>query len=307
MFSSQHSGVQRFFAPAVMLLASLAFTSVQAEEVTTKLDGLTLRGNLELASGKSVKDGVVLITHGTLAHNSMELIKSVQSGLQAKGYNSLAINLSLGLDKRASAMYDCPTPHVHKHTDAVGEIAAWTSWLKDKGATRIALMGHSRGGNQTAWALAEKDDAAITSAILIAPQTWEAGYHLKDYKAKYKADLAPLLAKAEKLVAEGKGDTLMDMDFVYCDKTRAAAKSVVSYYKDDARMDTPTLLAQSKKPVLVIIGSADTTVKGLPEKMAKVADGKRIKAYTVEGADHFFMDLYTDEVVEQSAAFLNWK
>ena len=307
MFSSQHSGVQRFFAPAVMLLASLAFTSVQAEEVTTKLDGLTLRGNLELASGKSVKDGVVLITHGTLAHNSMELIKSVQSGLQAKGYNSLAINLSLGLDKRASAMYDCPTPHVHKHTDAVGEIAAWTSWLKDKGATRIALMGHSRGGNQTAWALAEKDDAAITSAILIAPQTWEAGYHLKDYKAKYKADLAPLLAKAEKLVAEGKGDTLMDMDFVYCDKTRAAAKSVVSYYKDDARMDTPTLLAQSKKPVLVIIGSVDTTVHGLPEKMAKVADGKRIKAYTVEGADHFFMDLYTDEVVEQSAAFLNWK
>ena len=72
-------------------------------------------------------------------------------------------------------------------------------------------------------------------------------------------------------------------------------------------MDTPTLLAQSKKPVLVIIGSVDTTVHGLPEKMAKVADGKRIKAYTVEGADHFFMDLYTDEVVEQSAAFLNWK
>ncbi|HES77121.1 MAG TPA: alpha/beta hydrolase [bacterium] len=307
MFSKHCSGRQRFFAPAVMLLASLAFTSAQAEEVTTKLDGLTLRGNLELATGKSVKDGVVLITHGTLAHNNMELVKSMQSGLQAKGYNTLAINLSLGLDKRVSSMYDCPTPHVHKHTDAVGEIAAWTTWLKDKGATRIALMGHSRGGNQTAWALAEKDDAAITAAILVAPQTWEAGYHLKDYKARYKTDLAPLLAKAEKLVAEGKGDTLMDMDFIYCEKTRAAAKSVVSYYKDDARMDTPTLLAQSKKPVLVIIGSVDTTVKGLPEKMAKVADGKRIKAYTVEGADHFFMDLFMDEVVEQTAVFLNWK
>jgi len=307
MFSKHCSGRQRFFAPAVMLLASLAFTSAQAEEVTTKLDGLTLRGNLELATGKSVKDGVVLITHGTLAHNNMELVKSMQSGLQAKGYNTLAINLSLGLDKRVSSMYDCPTPHVHKHTDAVGEIAAWTTWLKDKGATRIALMGHSRGGNQTAWALAEKDDAAITAAILVAPQTWEAGYHLKDYKARYKTDLAPLLAKAEKLVAEGKGDTLMDMDFIYCEKARAAAKSVVSYYKDDARMDTPTLLAQSKKPVLVIIGSVDTTVKGLPEKMAKVADGKRIKAYTVEGADHFFMDLFMDEVVEQTAVFLNWK
>ncbi|MEW5839293.1 MAG: alpha/beta hydrolase [Pseudomonadota bacterium] len=297
---------QRVWA-ALMMLGALTFASAQAEEVTTKLDGVNLRANLEMAAGKSLKDGAVLITHGTLAHNDMELIKGLQAGLKAKGYNSLAINLSLGLDKRASAMYDCPTPHVHKHTDAVGEIAAWTTWLKDKGATRITLMGHSRGGNQTAWALAEKDDAAITSAILIAPQTWEAGYHLKDYKAKYKADLAPLLAKAEKLVAEGKGDTLIDMDFIYCEKTRAAAKSVVSYYKDDARMDTPTLLAQSKKPVLVIIGSADTTVKGLPEKMAKAADGKRIKAYTVEGADHFFMDLYTDEVVEQAAAFLNWK
>lgn len=308
MFSRQrYFGLQRSVIPALVLVVASLLAPVHAEEVTTKLDDLTLRANLELASGKSMKDGVVLITHGTLAHNGMELIKSLQSGLQAKGYNSLAINLSLGLDKRASAMYDCPTPHVHKHTDAVGEIAAWTKWLKDKGATRIALMGHSRGGNQTAWALAEKDDPAITSAILLAPQTWEAGYLIKDYSERYNHYLTPLLAKAEKLVAEGKGDTLMDMDFIYCEKTRAAAKSVLSYYKDDARMDTPTLLAQTKKPVLVIIGSADTTVKDLALKMPKVADGKRIKTYTVDGADHFFMDLYTDEVVEETAKFLDWK
>jgi pimeloyl-ACP methyl ester carboxylesterase len=278
-----------------------------AEEVTQKAGDLTLRANLELAAGKSPKDGVVLITHGTLAHNGMELIKALQEGLKAKGYNSLAINLSYGLDARPSAMYDCPTPHVHKHTDAIEEIAAWTTWLKDKGATRIALLGHSRGGNQTAWALAERDDPAYTSAVLVAPQTWEPGYLAKDYKARYKVELKPLLEKAEKLVKEGKGDTLIDMDFIYCEKTRAAAKSVVSYYKDDPRMDTPTLLAKTKKPVLVIIGSNDTTVKGLPEKMAKVADGKRIQAVTIEGADHFFMDLYGDEVVEQAAKFIGWK
>lgn len=278
-----------------------------AEEVTQKAGDLTLRANLELAAGKSPKDGVVLITHGTLAHNGMELIKALQEGLKAKGYNSLAINLSYGLDARPSAMYDCPTPHVHKHTDAIEEIAAWTTWLKDKGAPRIALLGHSRGGNQTAWALAERDDPAYTSAVLVAPQTWEPGYLAKDYKARYKVELKPLLEKAEKLVKEGKGDTLIDMDFIYCEKTRAAAKSVVSYYKDDPHMDTPTLLAKTKKPVLVIIGSNDTTVKGLPEKMAKVADGKRIQAVTIEGADHFFMDLYGDEVVEQAAKFIGWK
>jgi len=286
----------------------LAFMApLAAEEVSQKLDGLTVTGHMEMAAGKSFKDGVVLITHGTLAHNRMELIKTLQNGLKAQGYNSLAINLSLGLDRRASAMYDCPTPHVHRHEDAVAEIGAWTRWLKGKGATRIALMGHSRGGNQTAWALAEKDDPAYTAAVLIAPQTWEAGYHLKDYKARYKADLKPLLAKAEKLVTEGKGDTLIDMDFIYCDKTRAAARSVVSYYRDDPRMNTPTLLKQVKKPVLVIIGSADSTVKGLPSMMAEVADGKLIKAYTVDGADHLFMDLYADEVVEQAVKFIGWK
>ncbi len=289
----------------VVLLACAA--PLAAEEVTHKADGLSLRANLEMASGKSYKDGVVLITHGTLAHNGMELIKALQDGLKGKGYNSLAINLSYGLDARPSSMYDCPTPHVHKHTDAVEEIAAWTRWLKDKGATRIALLGHSRGGNQTAWALAEKDDPAYTSAVLVAPQTWEPGYHLKDYKARYKVDLKPLLEKAEKLVKDGKGDTLIDMDFIYCEKTHAAARSVVSYYKDDPRMDTPTLLGKTKKPVLVIIGSADTTVKDLGEKMVKVADGQRIKTHTVDGADHFFMDLYGDEVVEQAAQFIGWK
>ncbi|HET20173.1 MAG TPA: alpha/beta fold hydrolase, partial [Chromatiales bacterium] len=247
----------------LLAAALVAFAApLVAEEVTQKHGDLTLRANLELADGKSVKDGVVLVTHGTLANNGMELIQAMQNGLKDQGYNTLAINLGYGLDARESAMYDCPTPHVHKHTDAVEEIAAWTKWLKDQGASRIALMGHSRGGNQTAWALAEKDDPAITSAVLIAPATWDAGYNQKDYKERYGVDLDPLLAKAEKLVAEGKGDTLMDMDFIYCEKTRAAAKSVVSYYKDDERMDTPTLLARTKKPVLVVIGSEDTTVKG---------------------------------------------
>lgn len=301
-----HAKLRPFRTLIAATLVAIA-APLAAEEVTQKAGELTLRANLELAAGKSPKDGVVLITHGTLAHNGMELIKALQEGLKAKGYNSLAINLSYGLDKRPSSMYDCPTPHVHKHTDAIEEIVAWTTWLKDKGATRIALMGHSRGGNQTAWALAERDDPAYTSAVLIAPQTWEPGYLAKDYKARYKAELKPLLEKAEKLVKEGQGDTLIDMDFIYCEKTRAAAKSVVSYYKDDPRMDTPTLVTKTKKPVLVVIGSNDTTVKGLPEKMAKVADGKRIQAVTIEGADHFFMDLYGDEVVEQAAKFIDWK
>ncbi len=78
--SLRHVGAQRLWAVAAMLLTALVFAPAQAEDVTTKLNDLTLRGNLELAAGKAVKDGVVLITHGTLAHNKMAGIANELEG-----------------------------------------------------------------------------------------------------------------------------------------------------------------------------------------------------------------------------------
>lgn len=56
-------------------------------------NGLVLNANLSLASGKTLKDGAVLITHGTLAHNGMLLIQKMQTELAARGVNSLALSL----------------------------------------------------------------------------------------------------------------------------------------------------------------------------------------------------------------------
>ena len=66
-------------------------------------------------------DGIALITHGTLAHSSMEIIKSLQENLQTADHSSLAINLSLA-DAEREFMYDCKVPHRHRHQDAVMEI-----------------------------------------------------------------------------------------------------------------------------------------------------------------------------------------
>ena len=69
-------------------------------------------------------------------------------------------------------------------------------------------------------------------------------------------------------------------------------------------MDTPYLLRKIKMPTLVVVAGNDEIVIGLENKIAPLADGERVRMVTVEAADHFFRDLYADEVVDRVDAFL---
>ncbi len=287
-----------------MVVGSLLAAAVQASEVTLPHKGLTLNANLEMAAGKKLADGVILITHGTLAHRGMETIAYLQNLLKEKGYNTLAINLSLGLNNRHE-MYDCKVTHRHRHADAADEIGVWADWLKKQGAKRVALMGHSRGGAQTALYAAEHDNPLVKAVVLYAPATHDPAKDAAAYQERYKKPLAPLLAKAQSLVKQGKGGTVLEhTDLLYCPDTSVTAESFVSYYEPDPRQDTPTLIPKIKKPVLVVVAGNDEVVVGLGEKMAPLADGKRVQMKVIDSADHFFRDLYADDAVEAIVTFL---
>ncbi len=283
----------------VLLLVSLAS---HAEEVSLKYRGLTVTANLESVGDDWATKPVVLMTHGTLAHNRMEIMEALQNTFKERGYSSLAINLSLGLSER-KGMYECATPHDHLHTDAIDEIGLWFDWLKGKGVKSVVMLGHSRGGNQTAWFVTEHDNPLIRSLVLVAPQTWSSP--TGDYKKRFNKPLAPQLAKAEKLLKSGKGDEMMkEVDFIYCEKASATARAFLSYHKGDQRLDTPYLVQKIGKPVLVIAGSEDSVVPDLVEKMQPIADGKRVTLTVIDGADHFFRDLYAEEVVDNAVSFI---
>lgn len=285
------------------LFLSALTTTITAEEVSISHKGLTLAANLEVAAGSNIKEGVVLMTHGTLAHNKMEIMSTLQDLLKERGVNSLAINLGLGLNNR-KGFYDCNTPHTHKHTDALDDIAAWFKWLKEKGVKKVTLLGHSRGGNQTAWFAAEQDKAEIKNVVLIAPQTWSDKYAAKDYQSRYKTSLKPLLKKAQALVKSGKPDSWMEKtDFIYCKQAKVKASSFVSYYRSESRLDTPYLLPKIAKPVLVIAGTEDNIVKNIDKKVASLVDGKKVKLLVVDGADHSFRDLYAEDVADAVESF----
>lgn len=292
----------RGFGLSLALLVATA--GVGADEVKLAHGGRTLNANLETVAANWQKGPVVLMTHGTLAHGGMEIMQALQAALKDRGFSSLSITLSLGLDDRRG-MYECATPHTHRHTDAVDEIGAWLGWLRAQGATSIALLGHSRGGNQTARYAVANPDAPVVKVILLAPSTYVADQSAQEYEKRYGKPLADVLDRARQLAAAGQGSAMLEpVDFLYCAKTSATAATFLSYYAPDERMDTPRLLSEIKAPVLVIAGGDDEVVKGLPEKVQPLADGQRVRLKVIDGADHFFRDLYAEDVADAIQAAL---
>ena len=274
-----------------------------ATEVTLRDRGLTLNADLTLAPNKTLADGVILITHGSLAHRDMEMLVAFRNLLRDKAYNTLAINLSLGVNNR-HGMYDCKVTHRHLNDDAAREIGVWVAWLQSQGTTRIALLGHSRGGAQTALYVAEHDAPLLKAVVLLAPAT-SASSDATVYQQRFDKALAPLLAKARKLVKQGKGHTVMaHTDLLNCADAAVSADTFVSYYGQELRVDTPSLLPKIHKPTLVIVAEKDEVVVGLDKKVAPLADGKQLQMKIIEGADHFFLDLYAEDAVVAITGFL---
>lgn len=293
---------------AVAVLAGVWGVAATAMEVQMPYrGGLILNGNIEIASGKGFGDGLLLIVHGTLAHNGMELISELQQGLKRNGLSSLAINLSLGISDR-HGVYDCAKPHRHQHLDALGEIRQWLSWLEKQGARQVVLLGHSRGANQVAWFVAESQHPMVRAQVLLAPPVWAPKAAAEEYRRRHQVPLEPLLHRAFTMEGEGRsGDWLHQVGFLYCKDATVTAESFLGYYREDARFDTAAMALRAQIPTLAIVGTQDTIAPGFPERLPERVRPASLRLHAVEGADHFFRDLHLDEVIDAVLGFVGWE
>jgi pimeloyl-ACP methyl ester carboxylesterase len=283
-----------------MLAVFLATSTAWAEPVQLSYKGINLNGEMTVPEGGSLGDGVVLITHGSLAHHEMEIVVAVRESLLERDIASLAISLGFNQDNR-KGFYDCAVGvNTHKRYDAVDEIAAWVEWLKGQGATRIAAMGHSAGGNQTAIYGAGDPDPAVRALLLLAPGSYDTAWQAASYKNRFDRDLDEILTKARAMAPD---ELLEGVPFIRCKSATVTAASFLSYYEPDKRGDTPGIIQKSPIPVLVIAGSEDTVVDNLEQSVAPLADDG-LKFVLVDGADHFFLDLYMEDVADAVAEFL---
>lgn len=289
------------------VLLTLAGPARAAEqELELSVAGRTTLATLRTPAAMTPDTPLVVMTHGTLAHKDMEVIQGVAKALEQRGIASLAHTLSLGLDRR-KGMYDCAVRHDYVAEDAVAEIGAWVGRAKDV-SRLVFAFGHSRGGNQVARYLAASDTPAVAGAVLLAPVTAKAEADLRvAYATTYGKPLEPLLELATKAVAAGRGGEWMDVPgFVYCRNAVVTARAFASFYAADAGQDTAALVARAKLPVLVLAATKDSVVPDVAAAFATLAasSGSRVQLDTIEDADHFFRDLFAEDVADRIAEFI---
>lgn len=289
------------------VLLTLAWPAGAAEqELELSVNGHMALATLRTPASMGADTPLVLMTHGTLAHKDMEVVQGVAKALEQRGIASLAHTLSLGLDRR-KGMYDCATRHDYGADDAVAEISAWVSRARNT-SRFVFTLGHSRGGNQVARYLAASATSPVAGAVLLAPATAKAEADLRaSYAQTYGKPIEPLLEKATKAVAAGRGAEWMDVPgFIYCRNAVVTARAFAAFYGADAGQDTAALVARLKLPVLVFAATKDTVVPDVTASFATLADssGGRVQLERIEDADHFFRDLFAEDVADRIADFI---
>jgi pimeloyl-ACP methyl ester carboxylesterase len=284
---------------------ALSPSATRAELVTQEYLGLTVSANLELARDKTLKDhGALLLVHDTLGHHSAPTVAKLQSALSARGVNTIAISLSLGLNKRAGS-FDCSHEHDHRHGDASDEIVSWVEWLQAKGARRISLFGHVRGAAQVALSVAERQDLGIERVVLAAPAIVAPARLADRFNQEFGKPLAPTLAQARKLVEDGEGDTLLTVPgFLSCPNARTTAAAFLDYYGGDSRQDALTLLPDLKLPTLVVLASAEHVTAELEKTLSLPTTPTGVSMQTLNGADPQFKDAHGERLADAVATFL---
>ena len=275
-------------------ISQVWISNVIAQPVQIEHQGLTLNGNLE----SSAKDHgrIFLIVHGTWAHSGMEIISSLQSLLSENGQSSLAITLSLGVDDRAGFM-SCDSPITANHGKAAAEINYWIEHLNEDWA-EIVVIGHSRGGNQVALFNQAFPNSKVSRLILIAPMSWDEKQSSVAYERVAGIPLDTVLEAANKA-----GNGLIKATVLQCKDIEVLATSFLSYYANKPNRNTPEILQSVDRPVLVFQGTEDALAEGYKSQISLISNNPLVEHYWIDGADHFFRDLYADELVE---VLLEW-
>jgi pimeloyl-ACP methyl ester carboxylesterase len=211
---------------AAALLAMLAATAA-AETVRAQQSGL---------SGL----GVVLI-HGK-GGTPTTMIEGLRETLKRNGVLVEAPEMPWSARRIYDATYD----------DAMAEIDAAADRLKKAGATRIAVIGHSLGANAAIGYAARRDNlhAVVALAPGHLPEAWP-----------LRATTSGAIARARKLITEGKGDVRMtfpDMAQGIPFSVQATPKVYLSWFDPEGPAVMPkNAAAMANVPFLWIAGVAD--------------------------------------------------
>ena len=111
------------------------------------------------------------------------------------------------------------------------------------------------------------------------------------------------------MIEDGEGDTLLDVPaFLYCRPARVTAAAFHDYYAADPQQDVLKLMAEIATPTLLVLAGDDKVVPTLAAAVSEAQKdkwrGRRVSVVTIDGADHFFRDLFGEDLADHVAAFV---
>ncbi len=166
--------------------------------------------------------------------------------------------------------------------------ALWIEWLTAQHVKAIDLLGFSSGGVQVTAMAPEL--TSVRRIVLLAPAFANSSDQEDLYQKAFGHPLKPELEAARKLPLEK-----LTVDFLTCKKAPVLGATFL-----DAYAPRPfSLAAKTGHPTLVVVASKDEVEPDLVKKLPSA-----VHPVVVEGATHFFLDLYGEEAADHIARFV---
>lgn len=274
-------------------------------ELNTR-DGVTLPGGFYAPEGKGRGPvNAVLLNPGTASNFYTNPLRTLAQCIASAGYAALTIS-SRGHDlvwrdknneRYLGGSYE-------RISDCRYDFEAAFDLLSERGFSSIALLGHSLGGAKAMWYAAHEPDSRVRAIINCSAPRWSS----RDYRAAPEADAyLRSLATAEALVAEGKGDTLIEGEFPRPNAPSpnlvTAAGFIDKYGAETYNFEEYT--DQITLPILRVEGTLETgTVqRGVADAIRRLAvNSPRYDVAVIEGGNHG----YSGVEVEAGNAIARW-
>jgi hypothetical protein len=168
------------------------------------------------------------------------------------------------------------------------DLGAWIDFLFGRGFQRIGLLGHSLGAIKAILTLAADDAPQVAALVAASPPCLS---YERFCQSKRGAEFRQNFAAAEALVAQGRGDELMLVDFPIAYYVTAAG--FVDRYGPAEHYNILRMLDRVACPTLITYGSQEIqqheAFAGMPEAVETLATNRnQLKVAVIAGADHIY-------------------
>ena len=279
----------------VFLFSNLVLASNSIE--ITRNDGIKLNANL---SQNLQNDSVYMIVHGTRGFKTMEIIKSLEEKIILNGHDVLSVNLSYGVTNRDDSFLSCDIKHTHNEHESVTEIISWYQYLLSKNYKKIIFVGHSRGGFnivQASALIGNKDIELHLLAPIVDTYKGTRDYYMSEHNLPYDQIIQN---NDEYMISE----KYPPINFLFCENAQVSSSTFRSYLDfTENRSKYPftfsifKLLSESNSKVSIYSGSADEILLDSYKRFESL-NKENIKHYVIDDGDHFFRDIYLDDVID---------